>query len=179
MLSFSTMTFKEIFDKYNKLVYNLAMQYVQSKEDAEEITQDIFVKIHEKLSTFQQQSDIKTWIYRITINQSLDFIKAQKSKKRWSFFSALSLNDENKKIDVPHFNHPGVEMEQKEALERIFKAINQLPDNQKTVIILLKIEQNTQAETAQIMNISTKAVESLFQRAKKNLETILTQNEGK
>jgi RNA polymerase sigma factor (sigma-70 family) len=63
------MTFKEIFDKYNKLVYNLALQYVQQKEDAEEITQDVFVKIHEKLSTFQQQSDIKTWIYRITINQ--------------------------------------------------------------------------------------------------------------
>jgi RNA polymerase sigma factor (sigma-70 family) len=173
------MTFKEIFDKYNKLVYNLALQYVQHKEDAEEITQDVFVKIHEKLSTFLQQSDIKTWIYRITINQSLDFIKAQKSKKRWSFFSSLSLNDENKQIEVPHFNHPGVELEQKEALEGIFKAINTLPDNQKTVIILLKIEQNTQAETAQIMDISTKAVESLFQRAKKNLENLLIQNKGK
>jgi RNA polymerase sigma factor (sigma-70 family) len=171
------MNFRELFEKYNKLVYNLAMQYVQNKENAEEITQDVFVKIHEKLNTFQQQADIKTWIYRITINQSLDFIKAQKSQKRWSFFSALSLNDENKRIDVPHFNHPGVELEQKEALAAIFKCINQLPDNQKTVLILLKIEQNTQAETAKIMDISTKAVESLFQRAKKNLETLLN-NEG-
>lgn len=140
------MTFKEIFDKYNKLVYNLALQYVQKKEDAQEITQDVFVKVHEKLNTFLQQSDIKTWIYRITINQSLDFIKAQKTKKRWSFFTAISLNDENKKIDVPHFNHPGVEMEQKEAVEKIFKAINQLPDNQKTALILLKIEQNTRGQ---------------------------------
>jgi RNA polymerase sigma factor (sigma-70 family) len=173
------MTFKEIFDKYNKLVYNLAMQYVQQKENAEEITQDVFVKIHEKLSSFQQQSDIKTWIYRITINQSLDFIKAQKSRKRWSFFSAISINDERKRIEVPHFEHPGVELEQKEAIENIFDAINQLSDNQKSVLILLKIEQHTQSETAKIMDISTKAVESLFQRAKKNLETILTQNEGK
>jgi RNA polymerase sigma factor (sigma-70 family) len=171
------MNFRELFEKYNKMVYNLAMQYVQNRENAEEITQDVFVKIHEKLNTFQQQADIKTWIYRITINQSLDFIKAQKSQKRWSFFSALSLNDENKRIDVPHFNHPGVELEQKEALAAIFKCINQLPGNQKTVLILLKIEQNTQAETAKIMDISTKAVESLFQRAKKNLE-ILLNHEG-
>jgi RNA polymerase sigma factor (sigma-70 family) len=167
------MTFKELFLLYNKMVYNLALQYVQNKENAEEITQDVFVKIHEKLNKFLQQADIRTWIYRITINQSLDFIKAQKSQKRWSFFSALSLNDETKRIDVPHFNHPGVELEQKEALAAIFQCINQLSDNQKTVLILLKIEQNTQAETAKIMDISTKAVESLFQRAKKNLETLL------
>jgi RNA polymerase sigma factor (sigma-70 family) len=173
------MKFKEVFDKYYKLVYNLALQYVQNKEDAEEITQDVFVKIHEKLSTFLQQSDLKTWIYRITINHSLDFIKAKKSRNGWVFFSTLSINDDNTKIDVPHFDHPGVGMEQKEALASIFKSINQLPDNQKTVIILLKIEQNSQTETAQIMNISTKAVESLFQRAKKNLENLILRNEGK
>jgi len=117
-------------------------------------------------------------IYRIAINQSLDFLKAQKSLKRWSFFSALSLNNENTKIEIPNFNHPGVELEQKEALEFIFKAINQLPENQKTVLILLKIEQNSQAQTAEIMDLSTKAVESLFNRAKKNLEILLAKNEG-
>ncbi len=172
------MLFKELFDKYKSLVYNVALQYVQNKEDAEEITQDVFVKIHEKLNFFQNQSALKTWIYRIAINQSLDFLKAQKSLKRWSFFSALSLNNENIKIEVPHFNHPGVELEQKEALEFIFKAINQLPENQKTVLILLKIEQNSQAQTAEIMDLSTKAVESLFNRAKKNLEILLVKNEG-
>lgn len=172
------MLFKELFDNYKSLVYNVALQYVQNKEDAEEITQDVFVKIHEKLIFFQNQSALKTWIYRIAVNQSLDFLKAQKSLKRWSFFSALSLNNENTKIEVPHFNHPGVELEQKEALEFIFKAINQLPENQKTVLILLKIEQNSQAQTAEIMDLSTKAVESLFNRAKKNLEILLAKNEG-
>ena len=172
------MLFKELFDNYKSLVFNVALQYVQNKEDAEEITQDVFVKIHEKLNFFQNQSSLKTWIYRIAINQSLDFLKAQKSLKRWSFFSALSLNNENTKIEVPHFNHPGVELEQKEALEFISKAINQLPENQKTVLILLKIEQNSQAQTAEIMDLSTKAVESLFNRAKKNLEILLAKNEG-
>ncbi len=166
------MDFKEIFGSYNKLVFNVALHYVQNTEDAEEITQDVFMKIHKKLFSFQHNSTIKTWIYRITINQSLDFIKAQKAKKRGFLSSLFSINS---KIDVPDFNHPGVEMEQKEALENIFTAINQLPDNQKTVLILLKIEQNTQEQTALIMEISTKAVESLFQRAKKNLIILLNQ----
>ncbi len=102
------MTFKELFDSYNKVVFNLALQYVQHQEDAEEITQNVFVKIYAKIDTFQQQSDLKTWIYRITINQSLDFIKAQNARKRWSFFSARSINDDTKKIDVPHFDHPSL-----------------------------------------------------------------------
>jgi RNA polymerase sigma factor (sigma-70 family) len=169
------MTFKELFLLYSKMVYNIALHYVQNKESAEEITQDVFVKIHEKSYSFQHHSDIKTWIYRITINQSLDFLKAQRSRKRWLFLTALSLNNEQKKIDVPHFDHPGVQLEHKEDLGFVFKCINQLPNNQRTALILLKLEQKSQVETADIMGISTKAVESLFQRAKKNLEILLNQ----
>ncbi|MBP7184684.1 MAG: RNA polymerase sigma factor, partial [Saprospiraceae bacterium] len=142
------MTFEEIYFDHHKMVYNLALQYVQNIEDAEEITQDIFVKVHEKLDTFKNQSNLKTWIYRISINQSLDFIKAKKSKKQNFLTSIFSLNDTKIKSEPTDFNHPGIELEQKEAYKKIFDAINQLSDNQKTVIILLKIEHKSQAETA-------------------------------
>jgi RNA polymerase sigma-70 factor (ECF subfamily) len=66
-----------------------------------------------------------------------------------------------------------IELEQKEACQKIFEAINQLSDNQKTALILLKIEDKSQAETAEIMNLKVKALESLFQRAKNNLEILL------
>jgi RNA polymerase sigma factor (sigma-70 family) len=160
------------------MVYNLALQYVQNVQDAEEITQDVFLKVYNKIAGFENNADIKTWIYKITINSSLDYIKARKTAKRWSFFRALSLNNEEYKIDVPHFDHPGVILEHKEDTELLFKGINELPDNQKTVIILLKIEQKSQAETAEIMNTTSKAVEGLYQRAKKNLEIYLMQNKG-
>ena len=169
------MQLKELYHKFAKMVFNIALQYVQNVQDAEEITQDVFVKINDKLNTFEQKSDIKTWIYRITINKSLDFLKANKTNKRWFFINALKLNQETK-IEIIDFNHPGVQLEQKEAIEKLFISINKLPNNQKTSIILLKIEQLSQAETAQIMNISVKALESLFQRAKKNLEIIINQN---
>jgi RNA polymerase sigma factor (sigma-70 family) len=174
------LNFEEIYQQYNALVLNLALQYVQNLEDAEEITQDVFVKIYFKLNSFRQDAKLTTWIYRITINCSLDFIKARKRKKRFaeliSFFSSQS---DKKNLEIPDFQHPGIELEQKEALQQIFQFINELPDNQKTALILLKIEAKSQQETAEIMNLSVKAVESLFQRAKTTLLKKLKTGEGK
>ncbi len=167
------MTFDEIYFDHHKMVFNLALQYVQNIEDAEEITQDVFVKVFDNLDSFKKQASLKTWIYRISINQSLDFIKAKNTQKRNFLSSIFSLNDEKFKFEPPNFNHPGIELEQKEAYQKIFEAINQLSDNQKTAIILLKIEDKSQFETAEIMNLNVKALESLFQRAKKNLEILL------
>lgn len=171
------MTFDDIYFEHHKMVFNLALQYVQNTEDAEEITQDVFVKVYDNLNSFKKESSLKTWIYRISINQSLDFIKAKNSQKRSFLDSIFSLNDPKIAFDSSNFNHPGIELEQKEAYKTIFDAINQLSENQKTVIILLKIEDKSQAEAAEIMNLKMKALESLFQRAKRNLE-ILLQEKG-
>jgi RNA polymerase sigma-70 factor (ECF subfamily) len=167
------MTFDEIYFEHYKMVFNLALQYVQNTEDAEEITQDVFVKIFDNLNSFKKQSSLKTWIYRMAINQSLDFIKAKNAQKRSFLSSIFSINDSNFKFQPSNFNHPGIELEQKEACQKIFEAINQLSDNQKTALILLKIEDKSQVETAEIMNLKVKALESLFQRAKNNLEILL------
>lgn len=155
-------------------MYNVALQYVQNVPDAEEITQDVFVKIHQKYEQFKGDSALKTWIYRIAINTSLDFLKAKKRKKRAAFLH----KDDNALTSLKDFNHPGVALENKEALAILFNAINQLPDNQRNVIILLKVEDLSQKEVAKILQKTPKAVESLFQRAKTSLKTILDNNEG-
>jgi len=167
------MTFDAIYFEHHKMVFNLVLQYVQNKEDAEEITQDVFVKVHDKINSFKNQASLKTWIYRITINQSLDFIKAKQTHKKRFITSMFRLNDENIKFQPSNFNHPGIELEQKESYQKIFEAINQLSDNQKTAIILLKIDDKSQAEAAEIMKLNVKALESLFQRAKSNLAILL------
>ncbi len=175
------MQFEDLYNEHKELVYNLALQYVQNIEDAEEITQDVFVSAYEKLESFRQESKHSTWLYRITINKSLDFIKAKKRQKRFSFFTSLFHEENNEpKHQVSDFNHPGVMMEEKEQLKNLFILINGLPDNQKTALILMKIEEKTQAEAAEIMNMSPKAVESLVQRAKSKLAKKLNHNnEGK
>ncbi len=169
--------FAEIYAEYSKRVFNTALHYVHNTHDAEEITQDVFITVYESYHTFNRQSSLSTWIYRIAINKSLDFLNAKKRKKRFGLIIGLFTNDEDN--EIPHsFDHPGVSLEQKEATERIFLCINELPDNQKTALILNKIEQQSQSQIAEIMGLSAKAVESLIQRAKINLEKKLNRNEG-
>jgi RNA polymerase sigma-70 factor, ECF subfamily len=164
------LNFEEIYHQNKNLVFNLALQYVQNQEDAQEITQDVFVAVHHAMGDFKGNSSLATWIYRITINKSLDFLKGKQRKKRFSFLSSLFYSDSTEiKYDVATFDHPGVLLENKEAIAEIFKYINALPDAQKTALILAKIEQKPQAEVAEIMELSVKAVEGLLQRAKNNL----------
>jgi RNA polymerase sigma factor (sigma-70 family) len=160
------------------MVYNLALNYVQNHEDAQEITQDVFVSVHNSLSKFRHEANTATWIYRITINRSLDYIKAKKRKKRFGFLTSLFSDDPGSGHDPLHFDHPGVQLEQKESLSKIFSYINGLPENQKTALLLSKTEQKSQAEVAEIMGISVKAAESLIQRAKTNLSIKLKSSEG-
>jgi|SRR6218665_2294759 len=160
------MKLQAIYEKMGNKVFNLALQYVQNKEDAEEITQDVFVTVHQKRDQFKGDSTIETWIYRITVNKSLDFLKHKKRKRRW--IQLLRFGDDES--DVSDFNHPGIEIENKEALELLFSKINSLNEQQKTVIILSKIETMNHAEIAEIMQVSVKAVESLLARAKENLK---------
>jgi RNA polymerase sigma-70 factor (ECF subfamily) len=163
------MKLQAIYDQMGNKVFNLALQYVQNREDAEEITQDVFITVHEKLEQFKGESTIETWIYRITVNKSLDFIKYKKRKKRW--IDLIRFGDGQ--TDASDFNHPGVEMENKEALELLFSKINALKEQQKTVIILSRIENMSHAEIAEILQVSAKAVESLLARAKENLKKVL------
>ncbi len=168
---FLILNLEQIYLTHKNLVYNLALNYVQNSEDAEEITQDVFLTVHQSLSSFKAEANIKTWIYRITINKSLDFLKAKKRQKRFSNLTSLFFeNSPEIKHQESDFKHPGIIMEEKEAFKKLFETINQLPDNQKTVLILSKIENKSQKEIAEILNLTVKAVESLFQRAKKNIE---------
>ncbi len=167
------MTSEFIYHQYKKLVFNLALQYTNNVQDAEEVTQDVFVKVFDKLGGFRQDSEIKTWIYRITINQSLDFIKSKQRQKRSFIFSLFDSQQELAENQISDFNHPGISLENEEELKNLIIKIYKLPENQKTVIILLKVEDLSQKEVAEIMKLSEGAVESLFQRAKTSLKKLL------
>ncbi|MFY8214045.1 MAG: RNA polymerase sigma factor [Flavobacterium sp.] len=74
-------SFKRIYDQYQNMVLHTAYQYLQNQEDAEEITQDVFVQVYHSYAKFEGKSSLKTWIYRICINKSLDYIKYKTVKK--------------------------------------------------------------------------------------------------
>lgn len=163
-----TPSFKEIYALHSDQVYNLCMNYLQNAEDAEEVTQDVFVKVYHQQNKFKGDSSLKTWVYRIAINKCLDYLKARKRKKRFGI--NIPILPAKAEILPANFQHPGVLLEDKEAVEGIFRAINQLPDKQKTALVLKSLEGQTQKEIAAVMSLSEKAVESLLSRAKANLK---------
>jgi RNA polymerase sigma-70 factor (ECF subfamily) len=164
--------FEKIYDEFKSLVYTLALNYVQQADDAQDIAQEVFVKIYRHYHTHNPATaSLKTWIYRITINHCLDFIRRKKSKKRFGVFSSLFNAETNEPVAVAgDFYHPGIAAEDKEDLQQLFRLINSLPVNQRTALILTRIEERPQTEVAEVMNISVKAVESLLQRAKQSLQ---------
>lgn len=162
-------SFPELYSQHKSLVYNVALSYVQNIEDAEEITQDVFIQLFQSIDTFKQQSTLKTWIYRITINKSLDFLKHKKSQKRFFIFGKRSEN-EYEIQNISNFEHPGILLENKEKSKMLFEVINQLNENQKTAFILSKIDGLSNPEISVIMELSISSVESLLFRAKDNLK---------
>ena len=161
--------FEKLYNQYSILVYNLALNYLQNIEDAEEVTQDVFIQINNSLSKFQEKSSLKTWIYRITINKCLDFIKHKNSQKRFFIFGKKSQN-EFEIENVSNFEHPGILMENKEKSKLLFEIINELGENQKTAFLLSKVDGLSNPEISEIMKLSISSVESLVFRAKSTLK---------
>ena len=165
--------FKELYTHFNTMVYNLAISYIQNVEEAEEITQDVFIQVHESISKFENNSSLKTWIFRITINKCLDHIKAKKRKKRMAFVSSLFNSSGQILHESIEFQHPGIITEQKENASILFSCIDELPENQKTAFLLSKVEGLSNPEISKIMKTSISSVESYIFRAKQNLQNLV------
>ena len=170
--------FRQIYQDHIEMVYNLCLNYLQNAEDAEEVSQDVFVKVHQQMGRFEARSSWKTWIYRIAVNKCLDHLKAQKRQKRFGIHVSLFPFGTNNPVLAGNFRHPGVQLEDKEAMERLFLHINSLPDKQKTALILKSLEGLSQKEISEVMKMSEKAVESLLSRARSNLKKKLKGSEG-
>jgi RNA polymerase sigma factor (sigma-70 family) len=166
--------FSTLVKNYQDKVYNTILGMVQNVADAEDLAQEVFIKVFEKQSEFRGDASIGTWIYRVAVTHSIDFLRAKKRKKRagtiFSFFGKEAAVDQ-----YAVFDHPGVLVEQKENAALLFRAINALPENQRAAFILQKTEGLSQQEIAAIMKLSPGAVESLLSRAKQQLKKTLTE----
>ena len=166
--------FNFLVKNYQDRVYNTAIGIVQNAEDAEDVAQEVFIQVFRSIHSFKAESKLSTWIYRITTTRSLDLLRNRKSKKRFGFIQRLFGDSNETLYELPDFNHPGVAMDRKENAALLFKAIDQLPENQKIAFILHKLEDLSYQEISEVMKTSVAAVESMMHRAKQNLRKILT-----
>lgn len=162
--------FKKLVDTYGQQVFNTALSFVQHRETAEDIVQETFVEVYRSIQKFNEQAELGTWIYRIAVNKCLDYIRYAKRRKRFGFLISLTGSTQDKPLpDNAAFYHPGIAVEQKENAQILYAAVDTLNETQRTVFILVYIEDMSQKEVAAIMDLNVKAVESLLQRAKANL----------
>lgn len=167
--------FKTIVETWQNMVYNTALGIVQNPEDAEDIAQETFVQVFHSIGTFKGESKFSTWLYRITVAKALDHERRKKRKKRFAFVRSIFGEDSEVVVNPPDFQHPGVVLDKKEEAAVLFKAIKQLPENQRLAFTLHKVDGLSYQEVSEVMQTSVSSVESLMHRAKTNLKKRLEQ----
>ena len=173
--------FREIVETRQGLVYNTVLGLLQNAEDAEDVTQDVFIKVFESVHQFKGESAFSTWLYRVAVTTALEFLRKKKRKKRFAFVTSLFGEDQNPLHDPPDFMHPGVQLDNRENARILMEAIRKLPENQRIAFTLHKVEGLSYQEVAEVMQTSVAAIESLIHRARQNLKKMLVSqyNPGK
>lgn len=164
--------FKDLFDRYKGLVVNICYRLVGNKEDADDLTQDVFLKVYKSAKHFKHHSKFSTWIYRIAVNLCLNYLR---KKGHFHLFSVdKSSNQSNigtlNTLIAPSEDQPDVFFEQKELEKIIWKMINSLPKNQRVALILHRYEGLSCREIGEILECSIGSVHARLYRAKENLQ---------
>ncbi len=162
--------FTKLVDKWQNMVYNTVLGIVQHTDDADDITQEVFIQVYKSISSFKGDSKFSTWLYRITLSKALDHEKKKKRKKRFGFVQDLFSTDTRPEPGQTEFDHPGVKLENKEKARQLFEALKLLPEKQRIAFTLHKLEGQRNDQVAEIMNTTVYAVEALMSRAKMNLK---------
>ena len=164
--------FRSLVENYKKIVINTCFGIVHHQEDAEDIAQEVFIEVFRSVRNFRADAKLSTWLYRISVNRSLNFIRDNKNKKRIHSIDDLVQNKHSGllSLSATRSDHPGLKFENSQRAEMLHLAVDSLPDNQKVAFTLNKYEDLSYQEIAEVMAISLSSVESLIHRAKKNLQ---------
>ena len=160
--------FKLMVQDHQDLVYNTVLSFVRNIEDAEDICQEVFVDAFHGLPKFKGESSLKTWLYRLSVNAAMGYLRKQNRQKRAQFLTSLFAIEERE--DISDFVHPGVQLENQERAIILDKAIAKLPDKQMIAYRLRSFEDLDYETIAKVMETSLSSVESLLHRAKQNLQ---------
>lgn len=165
--------FQALFTKYKPLLINLAFRFVKEKEAAEDIAQDIFIKIYEKRIPFSPKAKFSTWIYRITVNAALDFLRKKKFYGH-SLDKEISIREGEKKTFLETLedsrSSSTLEALEKEELRKLIqREIDKLPEKLRTPLLLYQFQNMPYREISAILGVTEKAVERRLSHAKELL----------
>jgi len=163
-----TEAFGVLVEKYQKQVYNLALKLTGSRENAEDLAQEVFLKAFRSIGNFRGESKFSVWLYRITSNVCMDFLRSEKRKNTVSL--TMDEEDDSEEIEVPDLSSmPEEELEKKITRQTVAEGLNRLPENQRQILVLREVSGLSYDEISDILSIEPGTVKSRISRARKKL----------
>ncbi|HTX89013.1 MAG TPA: RNA polymerase sigma factor [Bacteroidales bacterium] len=163
--------FRVFVEEHHKRIMKTAAYFAGNMTDAEDIAQEVFIEIIRSIGKFRRTASLNTWVYRITVNKSLDYLRKRKRRelvhRLESFLSPEKGDQTRKQPELPSVEPDTSGKERQKILDA---AIASLSTNQRIAFILSKYEDLPYKEIAGIMGMSVPSVESLIHRAKMNLQ---------
>ena len=170
ILKGETSLYEYFLDKYSQQVFILIIRIVENQEDAEELTQDTFLKAFEHLSSFKAESSFSTWIYRIAYNTSISATRKRK-QELIVMDSAMLMNISDQQID------DALNDESEERVGKLNKAIKKLDAEERALISLFYNEEKTIGEIALILGLTESNAKVKLHRIRKKLYILITEAE--
>jgi len=162
--------FKALVENHQALVLNTCRGFLHNEDDALDVAQDVFIEAYRSIKKFRGDSRISTWLYRIAVNKSLNFIRKNKKHRLLNSIDVMYKRGGKHIENASNLELPDTEFERRERSDVLNKAIDELPKKQKTAFVLNKYDKLSYKEISDVMNKSISSVESLLFRAKKNLQ---------
>jgi RNA polymerase sigma-70 factor (ECF subfamily) len=157
--------------RYQSLVYQVALRYVQNKHDAEDISQEVFIKALSSLAKFKRNSSISTWLYRITVNQCKNYLLKKKVRKIFSYS-----NDVEDFYDLPNNElNAQDKMENEEFKNKFYQALNSLPEKQRETFALRYFDELPYEEISKLLGTSVGGLKANYFQAVKKLGVYLNE----
>ena len=176
VLDGDTNAFEALVNDQKKIVYNLALRMVGNEEDAYDLSQDAFLKAFTGLSSFRGDCKFSSWLYKLTTNLCLDFIRKRNRHK----VIPLTFEDEDGEseyLEIPDETYaPEPRTEQKQLRESVREGLNKLPPQQREILVLREIGGLRYDEISRQLNIEEGTVKSRIFRARKKLCEILSKD---
>ena len=165
--------FGQLVLTHQNKVYTLCVHMVTNREEAEDLAQEAFLKAWRSLNSFQEESSFATWMHRLTTNVCLDHLRKQ--ARRQNISTAVSLDDEESGWTEPvdHTQDPQRRLEQREQRELLAKALNELPEHHRRLIIMREVSGLSYQEIADALDADLGTVKSGISRARERLRKIL------
>jgi len=159
--------FEIVVHRYEKKVYGLCYRLLNSREEAEDMAQEIFIKLWEHPSEWQPKAKFSTWLYRVATNRCLNRMRFLKFK------SFLSFNSEFEKYTASEEQSPDLDLISSEISKLFQQSFLKLPERQKAALHLRYWEKLSVRDVSDVLDVTVKSAESLIYRGKKTLGELL------